>query len=64
MLSNKTLNPIVTELFIRGRKLIISLVFQNLILLCLFIFFLYYTKLYALFHYENSRNTRTSTNCI
>ena len=27
MLSNKKLNPIVTELFIRGRKLKISLVF-------------------------------------
>ena len=27
MLSNKKLNPIVTELFIRGRKLIISLAF-------------------------------------
>ena len=27
MLSNKNLNPIVTELFIRGRKLQISLVF-------------------------------------
>ena len=27
MLSNKKLNPIVTELFIRGRKLEISLVF-------------------------------------
>ena len=27
MLSNKTLNPIVTELFFRGRKLNISLVF-------------------------------------
>ena len=27
MLSNKKLNPIVTELFIRGRKLDISLVF-------------------------------------
>ena len=27
MLSNKKINPIVTELFIRGRKLIISLVF-------------------------------------
>ena len=27
MLSNKTINPIVTELFIRGRKLNISLVF-------------------------------------
>ena len=27
MLSSKKLNPIVTELFIRGKKLIISLVF-------------------------------------
>ena len=27
MLKNKSLNPIVTELFIRGRKLNISLVF-------------------------------------
>ena len=27
MISNKNLNPIVIELFIRGRKLIISLVF-------------------------------------
>ena len=27
MLSNKNLNPIVTELFVRGRKLNISLVF-------------------------------------
>ena len=27
MLSNKKINPIVTELFIRGRKLNISLVF-------------------------------------
>ena len=29
MLSNKKLNPIVTELFIRGRKLNISLVFNT-----------------------------------
>ena len=29
MLSNKNLNPIVTELFIRGRKLNISLVFTT-----------------------------------
>ena len=27
MLSNKKLNPIVTELFVRGRKLNISLIF-------------------------------------
>ena len=29
MLTNKKLNPILTELFIRGRKLNISLVFIN-----------------------------------
>ena len=29
MLSNKKLNPIVTDLFIRGRKLNISLVFMT-----------------------------------
>ena len=29
MLSNKKLNPIITELFIRGRKLNISLVFMT-----------------------------------
>ena len=35
MLSNKKLNPIVTELFIRGRKLNISLfLLHNFILLC------------------------------
>ena len=35
MLSNKKLNSVVIELFIRGRKLNISLVLlQNLILLC------------------------------
>ena len=27
MINNKTLNPVVTELFIRGRKLNLSLVF-------------------------------------
>ena len=39
MLSNKKRNPIETELFIRGRKLNISLAF----------------KFYALFYYENSK---------
>ena len=36
IVSNKNLNPIVTELFIRGRELNISLFFlsHNLILLC------------------------------
>ena len=35
MFSNKNLNPVVTEMFITGRKLNISLVLlHNLILLC------------------------------
>ena len=43
MLSNKNLNSVVTELFIRGRK----------------------TKhFYAIFYYENFKQSRTSTNCI
>ena len=61
MLSNKKLNPLVAELFIRGRKLNISLVFI--------------TQSYFVFpknirlnstHYcdENSKQKRTSTNCI
>ena len=62
MLSNKKLNRIVTELFIRGRKLNISLVFI--------------TQFYFVapnnirlnsthyFYYENSKQTRTSTNYI
>ena len=32
MINNKKLNPIVTELFIRGRKLNISIVFITIIL--------------------------------
>ena len=34
MLINKKLNPIVTELFIRGRKLNISLVFITVLFCC------------------------------
>ena len=34
ILSNKKLNPIVTELFIRGRKLNISLVFIAILFCC------------------------------
>ena len=60
MLSNKNLNPIVTKL-LRGRKLNISLVFV--------------TESYfavpknirlnsTLFCYDNSKQKRTSTNCI
>ena len=59
MLSNKKRNPIVTELFIRGRKINISLVFN--------------TQLYFAVpkhgrlnstHYENSKQKKTWTNCV
>ena len=51
MLSNKKLNTIVAELFILLHNTI-SL-FQK-----------YETNLYVLFYYENSEQTRTSTNSI
>ena len=35
MLSNKKLNPIVTELFIRGRKLNISRFYHTILLCCI-----------------------------
>ena len=44
MINNNKLNPIVTELFIRGRKLNISIVFITQS----------YFKMYTFFHYENS----------
>ena len=50
MLSNKKFNPILTDHFIRRRKLNISIVFT--------------TQSYTLFCYENSKQTRTSINCI
>ena len=61
MLCNKKLNSIVTELFIRDRKLNISLVFITQS---------YFTVpkdirlFYSLFYYENSKQPRTSTNRI
>ena len=63
MLSNKKLNPVETELFIRGRKLNISLVFitpsyytvpKDIRLNC---------KHYFIIKIPN-KQTRTSTNCI
>ena len=61
MLSNKKPNPIVTELIIWGSKLNISVVFIAQ----------YYFAVpkniklnYTQFYYGNSRQTRTSTNCI
>ena len=63
MLSNKKLNPMVTELFIRSIKLDISLVFiiQSLFSCAKNVRIV---LIYALFYYENSKQTRTSTNCI
>ena len=64
MLSNKKINPIVTELFLRyfywGRKLNISLVFikQSYFVVPKDI------KLYTLFYYENFKHKRTSTNWV
>ena len=55
ILSNKKSNPIVTELFIRGRKLNISLAFITQS---------YQTKFNTLFCYENSKQKRTLTNCV
>ena len=60
ILINEKFIPTVTELFIRGRKLKISLVFVTES---------YFavpkeTKFYAPFYYENSKQKKTSTNCI
>ena len=62
MINNKASNTIVTELFIRGRKLNISLVFitQSHFAVPKYI----KTKLYALFYYENSKQKRTLTNRV
>ena len=54
MVSNKNVQPIETELFIRGRKVNISLVsLHNLTLLCQ----TYQTIFYALLYHENSKQT-------
>ena len=52
MLSNEKLNPVVTELFIKGRKLNIFLFFFNKILFCCTK--KYYAKFYRLFYCESS----------
>ena len=55
----KTLNPIVNELFIGGRKLNISLVFITQTSFAVPQF-----KLDTIFCYGNSKQKGTSTNCI
>ena len=62
MLSNKNLYPMVTELFIRCTKINISLGFYYIILF--FCTKKYYAKFYTILYYENSKQTRTSTNLI
>ena len=69
MLCNKKLNPILTELFIRARKLNISLVFvsQSYVAVPEILNsnkILNHTKFYALCYYENSKQTRASANRI
>ena len=52
ILSNKNLNPIVTELFSRSGKLNISVFISQFYFGCTK---KYKTKFYALFYYENSK---------
>ena len=61
MINNKKLNPVVTELFIRGRKLNISIVFitQSYFKVSKDVRLL---DVRELFYYENSKQKRTSAN--
>ena len=61
MLCNKKLNPALAELFVKGRELKISHFYQTIKSCCVK---KYSAKLWALFYHENSKQTRTSTNCI
>ena len=62
MISDRTLNSMLTKLFIRCRKLNISFVFitQSYFKVPKHI---EVTKLKALLYYENSKQKRASTNC-
>ena len=64
MLGNKKLNPIVTELFVRGRKLNISLFFITQSYFAVPKYIRLKILDIKLFFYENSKQGRTSTNCI
>ena len=67
MLSNKKLNPIITELFIGNRKLNISLVFLTQSYFAVpknIRHVIKILKFYTPFYYENSKQTRTSKSCI
>ena len=56
MLSNKKLYPMVTEIFVRGRKLIISRFYYTTLFYCSR---KYQTKFYGLFYYKNSKQMGT-----
>ena len=56
MISNENLKPVVTDLFIRGRKLNITLAFITIVFCCSK---RYQTKLDTLFCYENFKQKRT-----
>ena len=58
MLNNKKLYPVVVELFIRGRKLSISLVF------ILQSYFALPKNVYSTHYFEKCEQTKTSTNWI
>ena len=58
MLSSKKVNPVATELFIRGRKLNISLVFITQT------YFAATKNIRLNSTHENSKEKITSTNCV
>ena len=58
MINNKNLNPVVTELFNRGRKVHISLVF-----IIQSYFKVPKDEILPTFYHKNSKQERTSTNC-
>ena len=60
ILNNKKLNPILTSLFIRGKKCFSC--FSDAMLFCCSK--KYQSKFNTLFCYKNSKQNRTSTNCI
>ena len=57
MISNKKPHPVVTEVFIRGRKLCRGI-------LLVFIIQSYFLVHFTLLHHENSKQTRVSANCL
>ena len=61
MLCNKKLDPAVTELFFRGRKLEVFLVFITITFCCSK---RYLTKFSTLLCHENSKQKRALTNCV